>query len=88
MSAPLSLRGLFAIVALVAIATAVLLRPTFLVASAVWSMTLFILGGALLAAFCSTGRSRAFWTGFAFFGCMHLILATAPWFDDITANSS
>jgi hypothetical protein len=80
MRLPFSLRALFAVVTPAAIATAVLLRPTFFIASVVWSVTLLILGAAIVGAFCSTGRTRAFWAGFAFFGCTHMLLALGPWF--------
>ena len=86
MSRSISLRSLFAIIAFAAITTAVLLRPTFFVASATWSLTLLILGVAVVGAFCSAGRSRAFWAGFAFFGLTHMILVVAPWFDDMTGE--
>jgi hypothetical protein len=84
--ARLSLRSLFAIVASAAVATAVLLRPSFFIASAVWSVTVLVLGAAIIGAVASSGASRAFWTGFALFGSVHLILATAPWFDDVTGE--
>jgi len=80
MSARISLRSLFIVVAVAATATAVLLRPTFIVASAVWSLSLLILGAAIVAAFCSAGGARAFWAGFALFGCAHMLLALGPWF--------
>jgi hypothetical protein len=86
MSARISLRGLFAVVGFAAFATAVLLRPSFFVASAVWSLTLLILGAAVVAAVCSSGKTRAFWAGFAFFGCAHMMLALGPWFADYTGR--
>jgi hypothetical protein len=86
MSARISLGSLFIVVAFAAITTAVLLRPTFIVASAVWSLTLLILGAAIVGTFCSVGRARAFWAGFAFFGCAHTVLTQAPWFIDVTGR--
>ena len=86
MSARISLRSLFAFIAFVAVATCVLLRPGHFVASVVWSITLFVLGVTTLGAFCSQGRTRAFCAGFALFGGMHLVLATAPWFDGVTGE--
>ena len=86
MSVRISLASLFIVVASAAMATAVLLRPTFYVASTVWSLTLLVLGAAIVAAFASSGKQRAFWAGFAFLGYLHLILATAPWFDELTGR--
>ncbi len=48
--------------------------------SAVLSLTLAVLGLAILGALFLRGESRAFWGGFAIFGGGYLALTSGPWF--------
>jgi hypothetical protein len=81
-----TLRGLFGVVTLLALALAAVSKPTLFWTSAVGSLTFALLAIAIIAAALTRGPRRAFWVGFAVFGWMHLILATTPWFAARTSS--
>src|SRR5688572_25268407 len=81
-----SLITVFAGVALVAICCAALVKPSYMWASGIWTLTIGILAAALIGCFYGNRRARASCLGVALFGWGHMILAFAPWFDTHTGS--
>jgi hypothetical protein len=73
-----SVGGLLAVILFAAIGLAALRASTDLWAGLVNASALMLLGSAILAAILRRGASRAFWLGFAVFGCGYLALASGP----------
>lgn len=78
----LSLAGLMGLVLLACVGLAALRSGDDLWDSLVTTMTLAVLGMAVLGALFQRGTRRAFCAGFAIFGFGYLTLATGPWFED------
>jgi hypothetical protein len=77
----LSVRGLMALISLVAVGFAALSHPTRLWASALYTSAIVVLSLAVVAGLRGHRReSRAFWTGFAACGWIYFALHFGPWF--------
>lgn len=70
----------------VALALGALAAANWLYASVVWTATVATLAFAVVASICDSGKSRAFWIGFAMLGWLHLVLVFGPWFCDHTSR--
>jgi hypothetical protein len=81
-----SLLGLFIAVAFLALGCAAMAKPSYAWASGIWTATMLVLAASLIGCFYGTRQTRAFCVGFAIFGCGHMILSLAPWFDDYTGE--
>jgi hypothetical protein len=77
-----SIRGVMAVVLLFAVGVAALREADDLWASALFSLTLGILGVAALGAAFRRGRSRASYAGAAAFGWAYMALCFGPWATD------
>lgn len=75
-----SIAGLMGLVVVVAVGVAALRSGSEDWAGIVLTLTLGLLGAAVLGAIYRTGPRRAFWVGFALFGWGYLALTYAPWF--------
>ncbi len=73
-----SVGGLLVTIMFAAVGLAALRASTELWASLVNASALALLGFAILGAILRRGTSRAFWLGFAVFGCGYLALASGP----------
>lgn len=80
-----SLMNVFAAVALLAIASAALVRPSLFWARLVWSLAIVVLVSSVLCCIYRQ-QTRPFWAGFATFGWGHMVLSLAPWFDHYTGR--
>ena len=69
-----SLLSIMILIACVAVGCVALVRPTFLWASATWSLSVAILALAIVVALARRGRTRCFWASFALLGWCYLIL--------------
>lgn len=76
-----SIAGLMGLVLVVAVGVAALRSGSEDWAGIVLTLTLGILGVALLGMIFRQGSRRAFWSGFALFGWGYLTLTMAPWFN-------
>jgi hypothetical protein len=76
----LSVRGLMALVSLVAVGFAALSHPTRLWASTLYTAAIVVLSIAVVAGFRGRREVRAFWTGFATCGWIYFSLHFGPWF--------
>ncbi len=74
-----SIRGLMALVLLVALALAAMRNPSPALASLVTSATFLILCGATLGALVRRGDRRPNWLGFSLFGWAYLYVYTNHW---------
>lgn len=77
-----SIRGLMAVIVIVAVALVALRTPSRIGASLWFSVAL---GGVTLsipAAVATIGERRAFWVGFAVSGGVYFLFALAPWVDE------
>ena len=81
-----SLLSIMILIASVAVGCVALVRPTFLWASATWSLSVAILALAIVVALARRGRTRCFWASFALLGWGYLILTLAPGLDDLTGE--
>jgi hypothetical protein len=77
-----SLRTLLLVFIPVALAFAALINANYIWANAVLSVTIACLGISLIACIWTSQKSRAFWSGFAIFGCGYMLLTFAPWLDE------
>lgn len=73
-----TIRGLIALVTLVAVAVAALRDGSAFWDSVTFSATLFILVSSILSAIHFSGRSRAFWIGFALCGSVYFGVSLLP----------
>lgn len=80
------LRTLLGIVAVFAITIPIFTRPSYFVASLLWTAAMLSLAVGSVGAILTKGESRAFWIGYSALGWFHMILALAPWFDDRTGE--
>jgi hypothetical protein len=76
-----SLRTLLLAFIPIGLAVAALANANYYWANAALNVTLACLGISLIASMWSRKRTRAFWSGFAVFGCGYMLLAFGPWFD-------
>ena len=86
MTHKLSIRSLLGLVAFCAVAVAALGKPSYFCASVIWTMATLSLVVGVVGTVCTNGQSRAFWIGYSVFGWFHMILAMAPWFDDLSGE--
>src|SRR5690349_14196326 len=70
-----------AIVLLVGVGVAALRSASVLWSSAVFTLAVAVLSGAVLGAIARRGRSRMTWAGFALFGWIYLGTTFGPWAD-------
>jgi hypothetical protein len=81
-----TLPAMFVAVAFAAVGCAAMVNPSYLWASGIWTATMAVLAGSLVGCFSGTRTARAFCAGFALYGCGHMLLFFAPWFDDHTGE--
>ena len=89
----ISLAASMAIIALIALGLAGMMSASRVWTAVAGTLTLALLLTALLAAGILTGIDRAFWTGFALFGWVYLLLVNWDWIraqfgHDLTAGLS
>ena len=75
----ISLAASMAIIALIALGLAGMVSATRVWTAVAGTLTLALLLTALLAAGMLSGGDRAFWTGFALFGWVYLLLVNWDW---------
>lgn len=75
-----SIAGLMALIILLGLMIAALMRPSPLAAACWLAATLGLLTIAGIGALHARGPSRAFWSGFAIAGWLALVVHFAPWF--------
>ncbi len=75
----LSISGLLALVAVVAIGFAAIHNATPSWAGGLYSLTFFLLVASLLGILFGQGPRRVFWTGFALLGWSYILLHFVPW---------
>ena len=81
-----SIRQLLVATALVAVACVALRSASPIWVAALLGLTLLMLTAALPLAICRQGADRAWWSGFALFGWMYLLLLAYSWSLDINTS--
>jgi hypothetical protein len=82
-----SLRTLLLAFIPIGLAIAALVNANYYWANAALTVTLACLGASIVGWLWCPGRGRAFWSGFAIFGCGYMLLAFGPWFDEHVGRS-
>jgi hypothetical protein len=77
----ISILGMFALVAILAVLIAAFIYATPLWEDIVFTLLVAVLFTALVLAICRPDERRAFWVGFCVFGWGYATMVFAPWFD-------